>query len=105
TGRDNRGAFSGAVGNRPGIALLEQIVELCLRHFQQVWNCDRHNNLATSSRPEGLRDTFGRYVLRITSAAFSAIMYTALTMKNPGIRGNTDASTTRSPCVPCTLKS
>ena len=26
-------------------------------------------------------------------------------MKYPGIRGNTDASTTRSPCVPCTVKS
>ena len=42
---------------------------------------------------------------RITSAAFSATMYTAPTMKKPGMRGNTEASTTRSPCVPCTRKS
>jgi hypothetical protein len=42
---------------------------------------------------------------RITSAAFSPIMYTALTIKKPGMRGNTEASTTRSPLVPCTLKS
>src|SRR4030095_7095452 len=42
---------------------------------------------------------------RITSAAFSPIIYTALTMKNPGIRGKTEASTTRSARVPCTRKS
>ena len=46
-----------------------------------------------------------RYDARITSAAFSATMYTALTIKNPGMRGNTEASTTRNPSVPCTRKS
>jgi hypothetical protein len=30
-------------------------------------------------------------------------MYTALTMNNPGIRGNTDASAMRRPSTPCTL--
>ena len=35
-----------------------------------------------------------------TSAAFSPIMETADRMKKPGIRGNTDASTTRSPWTP-----
>ena len=41
----------------------------------------------------------------ITSAAFSPTMYTELTMKNPGILGNTEASTTLRPVVPRTLKS
>src|SRR5579875_2790810 len=41
---------------------------------------------------------------RMTSLAFSPTMYTAVTMKNPGIRGKTDASTTRSPFVPSTRK-
>src|SRR4029434_9511046 len=36
-------------------------------------------------------------VAAITSAAFSPIMKTALTRKKPGIRGKTDASTTRRP--------
>src|SRR5262250_2966975 len=40
----------------------------------------------------------------MTSAAFSPIMYTALAMKNPGMRGNTEASTTRRPSVPWTQK-
>ena len=33
------------------------------------------------------------------------LMYTALTIKSPGIRGKTEASTTRRPAVPCTRKS
>ena len=37
---------------------------------------------------------------RIVSAAFSPIMYTALTMNSPGIRGKIDASTTRRPLQP-----
>ena len=36
----------------------------------------------------------------ITAAAFSPIMYTALTMNSPGTRGNTGASTTRRLSVP-----
>src|SRR5215467_5208084 len=36
---------------------------------------------------------------RMASAAFSPTMYTALAMKKPGMRGNTEASTTRSPAV------
>src|SRR5206468_6648090 len=39
----------------------------------------------------------------ITSDAFSLIMYTAHAMKDPGIRGNTEASTTRRLRAPCTL--
>ena len=38
------------------------------------------------------------------SAAFSATMYTALAMKKPGMRGNTEASTTRNPLVPWTSR-
>ena len=41
----------------------------------------------------------------MTSAAFSPIMKIALAMNSPGILGNTEASTTRRPSVPCTLKS
>ena len=37
------------------------------------------------------------------SAAFSPTMYTALAMKRPGMRGNTEASTTRRPVVPWTF--
>ncbi len=37
---------------------------------------------------------------RIASAAFSPIMYTAQTRKKPGMRGKTEASTTRRPRVP-----
>jgi hypothetical protein len=37
----------------------------------------------------------------MTSLAFSLSMYTALTMKKPGMRGKTDASTTLSLVVPC----
>jgi len=40
----------------------------------------------------------------MTSDAFSLIMYTAQAMNDPGMRGNTDASTTRRLRVPCTLK-
>src|SRR5882757_1679492 len=42
---------------------------------------------------------------RMHSAAFSPIMYTAHAMKKPGMRGKTEASTTRKPVVPCTRKS
>jgi hypothetical protein len=55
------------------------------------WRSDARPKEPNSSRS---------YSARITSAAFSAIMYTALTMKNPGMRGNTEASTTRNPVVP-----
>ena len=41
----------------------------------------------------------------MASAAFSPIMYTALAMKKPGMRGKTEASTTRSPSTPWTRKS
>src|SRR6266566_5004466 len=40
----------------------------------------------------------------ITSLAFSLIMYTADAIKNPGIFGNTEASTTLRPRVPWTRK-
>ena len=40
----------------------------------------------------------------ITSPAFSLTMYTADAIKNPGIFGKTEASTTLRLRVPCTLK-
>src|SRR5262249_49892891 len=42
---------------------------------------------------------------RITSLAFSLTMYTGVTIKKPGMRGNTEASTTRRPRAPRTRKS
>ncbi len=56
-------------------------------------------SLAVSVNEDDGRHRLGSflYAESITSAAFSAIMYVALAIKNPGMRGKTDASTTRKP--------
>ncbi len=45
---------------------------------------------------------YPEYSARMVSDAFSDTIHTAAAMKKPGMRGNTDASTTRSPSTPRT---
>src|SRR5262245_52206460 len=63
----------------------------------------RHTATKKDGEPNGTRSVppvdYGWASARITSAAFSAITYTAHAMKKPGMRGNADASTTRRPVV------
>ena len=59
----------------------------------------------TMQRLSWIRRSGGAGFPRIMSAAFSAIMITAALMLPPTRSGNTEASITRRPCVPCTRNS
>ena len=63
---------------------------------RRIRGCQLLSPRADTETEQNVSVTRGHYFAsaRITSAAFSPMRYTAHTMKKPGMRGNTDASTT-----------